>query len=82
LSGNTDQDRVNALAFYGRTKNPLHLGGFQANYRIAGHLLTAGLRYKWDKLNDETSAETAYHIDEIYKNTGFFLQDNLHFGAE
>jgi len=82
LSGDTPEDRLDALAFYGRTENPLHLGGFQANYRIGSQLITAGLQYSRDKLKDETAAETAYYIDEVYTNTGIFVQDNLHFGAE
>ena len=82
LDGDTPEDRLEALAFYGKTDNPLHIGGFQANYRVASHLLTAGLQYSRDKLNDKTTAETAYHIDEVYSNTGIFLQDNLHFGTE
>jgi len=82
LGGDTPQDQLDALAFYGKTENPLHLGGMQANYQYRGHLLTAGLQYSHDKLKDETSAETAYHIDEVYTNTGIFFQDNLHFGSE
>jgi outer membrane receptor for ferrienterochelin and colicins len=82
LGGDTDQDQLDALAFYGRTENPLHIGGMQANYRYRGHLLTAGLQHSRDKLVDKTSAVTAYYIDELYTNTGIFLQDDLHFGTE
>ena len=82
LGGETDRDRLDALAFYGRTENLLHISGIQVNYRYRGHLLTTGLQYSREKLVDETSAVTAYYIDEIYRNTGIFLQDNLHFGSE
>ncbi len=82
LSGDTPEDQLDALAFYGRTENPLHLGGFLANYRIGSQLVTAGLQCSRDKLKDETAAETTYHIDEVYTNTGIFVQDNLHFGSE
>ncbi|MFO7890198.1 MAG: TonB-dependent receptor [bacterium] len=82
LSGDTPEDRLNALAFYGRTENPLHLSGFRVNYRIGCQLITAGLQYSRDKLKDQTAAETAYYIDDVYTNTGIFLQDNFHFGKE
>ncbi|MBN2103193.1 TonB-dependent receptor [bacterium] len=80
LDSNSPEDRLNALSFYGRAENPLHITGFQTNYQLSGQLLTAGLQYTYDKIRDETAAETAYHLDEVYRNTGLFLQDNLHFG--
>jgi len=82
LGGETDQDRLDALSFYGKTDNPLVLGGLQANYSLGNHLFTAGVQYKRDNLKDETAAETAYHIDDVYINTGVFFQDDIHFGAE
>jgi outer membrane receptor for ferrienterochelin and colicins len=82
LRGDTDQDRLDALAFYGKTENPLQIGGLQANYHLGNHLLTGGIQHTRDKLKDETAAETAYFVDALYTNTGLFLQDNLHFGSE
>ena len=82
LGGDTPQDQLDALAFYGKTDNPLHIAGFQSNYRMKNHLVTTGLQYSHDKLKDETAAETAYHLDELFTNTGIFVQDNLHFGDE
>ena len=81
LSGDTPEERLEALDFYGKTDNPLQVTGLQTNYRLQGHLLTAGLQYSHDKINDKTAAETAYYLDEIYTNTGVFVQDNLHLGA-
>jgi outer membrane receptor for ferrienterochelin and colicins len=82
LGGDTPQDQLDALKFYGKTDNPLQIAGFQSNYRVANHLLTAGLQYSHDKLTDKTAAETAYYLDELYTNTGIFIQDDLHFGSE
>lgn len=82
LGGDTPQDQLDALNFYGKTDNPLHIAGFQTNYRMKNHLLTAGAQYSNDKLKDETAAETAYYLDEVYTNTGIFIQDDLHFGDE
>jgi outer membrane receptor for ferrienterochelin and colicins len=79
--GNTLQDTLEALSFYGRTDNPLHIAGFQANYRVSSHLLTSGLQYSCDQLEDKTAAETVYYIDENYTNWGVFLQDDLHLGS-
>lgn len=80
LGGDTPQDQLDALNFYGSTENPLQIGGFQANYRWDRHFFTAGVQYSHDKLQDKTAAETAYYVDTVYKNTGLFLQDELHFG--
>ncbi len=82
LGGDTPKDTLDALAFYGKTDNPMQIAGFQFNYQAQNHLLTSGVQYSQDKLQDETAAETAYYINEIYKNTGIFVQDNFHFGDD
>ena len=82
LHGNTVQDQLDALRFYGRTDNPLHVAGLQANYRLGSHLVTAGAQYGQDKLKDETAAVTAYHLDEVFTDIGFFLQDDIYLGSE
>jgi outer membrane receptor for ferrienterochelin and colicins len=82
LGGYTGQDTLEALNFYGKTDNPLHISGAQTNYRLGSHLFTFGAQYIWDKLKDETAAETVYHIDNIYTNIGVFLQDNLQLGKD
>ncbi len=82
LDGETPEDQLNALTFYGKSDNPLHLVGMQANYLIGAHLLTFGSQYSYDGLTDRTAAETAYYIDDAYSNTGLFVQDNLHIGPE
>jgi len=82
LGGDTDQDRLDALAFYGKTDNPLHITGFQSNLRLGNHLLTGGFQHSVDRLKDETAAETAYYLDERIINTGLFIQDNVHFGSD
>ena len=81
LSGDTPEERLEALNFYGKTENPLHIGGAQFNYRLGKHLLTSGLQYTRDKLIDKTVANPIYYIDEVYQNFGVFLQDDFHFGA-
>ncbi|HDQ44131.1 MAG TPA: TonB-dependent receptor [bacterium] len=80
-AGDSPEERLEALSYYGRTENPLQIGGVQANYQLRGHLLTAGAQYTRDRVRDETAAETVYHLNKTYTNTGFFLQDNLHFGS-
>lgn len=82
LGGNTDQDRLEALKFYGNTKNPLLVTGIQGNYRAGSHLITSGVQHSSDKLTDESAANPVYNIDNTYTNTGIFLQDNLHFGTD
>ncbi len=82
LGGDTPEDRLEALSFYGRTENPMHIVGFQSNYRMQNHLLTLGGQHRIDTVLDETAAETVYYLDESYKNTGLFVQDNVHFGSD
>jgi len=82
LAGGTDQERLDALSFYGKTKNFLQIIGLQADMHLGCHLLTGGIQHARDKLKDETSAVTVYHVDDMFINTGIFLQDNLHFGSE
>ncbi|MCD6115963.1 TonB-dependent receptor [bacterium] len=80
LDGDAPEERLAALAFYGKADNPLHITGFQANYHISNHLITFGSQYFHNKLTDKTSAQTAYHVNAIYTNTGIFLQDDMNFG--
>jgi outer membrane receptor for ferrienterochelin and colicins len=80
LAGNTDEDRLEALTFYGKSKNPLYLGGAQLNYKIKNHLITTGMQYLKDKIEDKAAAYPIYHINNVYKDLGIFLQDNIYFG--
>jgi outer membrane receptor for ferrienterochelin and colicins len=80
--GDTPEDQLEALTFYGKTDNPLQVAGFQTNYRMSQHLFTGGVQYSHDQINDKTAAETAYFLDEVHHDLGIFLQDNLHFGSD
>lgn len=82
LGGNTAADTLEALTFYGKTKNPLHVGGVQMNYRIGNQLITAGVQYSHDKVEDNAVANHTYQINETYTDIGIFLQDDFHFGPE
>ncbi len=76
----TAEDSTAALAAYGTTDNPLHVGGTQMNYRMGNQLLTAGLQYSRDEIDDKATSNPLYYISNTYTNLGFFLQDNLYFG--
>ncbi len=77
LSGDTPEERLEALNYYGYSKNPLHNGGAQINYRISSHTLSAGVQYTRDKLVDRSVVSEAYYIDEVFTNFGFYLQDEM-----
>ena len=66
---------------YGRTKDPLYVTGLQLNYKLANNVLTTGLQYQQENLNDIAVAYSRF-IDDTYTDMGIFLQDNLHFGAD
>ena len=82
LAGETTSDTLEALTFYGKTENPLHVGGVQMNYRLCGQLFTVGWQYSLDKLVDKATANPVYYIDDVYTDLGVFFQDNLRFGNE
>ncbi|MBI9073235.1 MAG: TonB-dependent receptor [Melioribacteraceae bacterium] len=80
LGGNTPEDKLEALNFYGKTNNPMYVTGMQTNYRLENQLITAGIQYSEDKLEDNTVSNEVYHIDHNFTNFGAFIQDNFHFG--
>ncbi|MBN2281694.1 MAG: TonB-dependent receptor [Candidatus Marinimicrobia bacterium] len=83
LGGGTSRaDSLAALKAYGTTENPLQIAGMTANYKVGCHLITTGLQYSIDKVNDKSTSNAVYYIDETYTNIGYFLQDNMHFGEK
>jgi outer membrane receptor for ferrienterochelin and colicins len=81
LSGDTPEERLQALDLYGNTDNALHIGGAQFNYHLGRHQITGGVQYTSDKLVDKTVSNPIYFLDEVYQNFGILLQDNFHFGT-
>lgn len=77
LNEDTPQGRLDALNYYGFSKNPLHTGGISANYILDNHSLTAGFQYDHDDLLDQSVSSSAYYVNETYKNTGIFVQDEF-----
>ncbi len=77
LSGNTEEERLEALNYYGFSDNPLYTADVQLKYILGSHALTFGTQYDYDKLTDESVSSEAYHIAETFKNTGIYIQDEL-----
>jgi outer membrane receptor for ferrienterochelin and colicins len=80
LSEDTPEGRLDALNFYGLSENPLYTLGLQVNYIFNNHSITAGLQYNYDKLLDRSVSSEAYYLNEIFRNTGIFLQDEFAIG--
>ena len=61
---------------YGSTKNPLMFANGQLNFQTGKHVFSIGIQHKRDKIIDEA---TGYNriIEDIYHETGFFLQDDF-----
>lgn len=78
LGAEEDPDTVAALAAYGKTENPLHIGGVRSHYHRGSHYFTAGLQIKHESLTDQAVRNPIYHLDKTFKNAGIFLQDNFH----
>lgn len=82
LKEDTPQGRLDALNYYGFSKNPLHTGGVSANYILDSHSLTAGFQYDHDVLLDQSVSSKAYYVDETFTNAGIFLQDEFSIGSD
>ncbi|MBS4036412.1 MAG: TonB-dependent receptor [Ignavibacterium sp.] len=80
LSEDTPEGRLDALNFYGLSENPLYTFGLQVNYIFNNHSITAGVQYNYDKLLDRSVSSEAYYLNEIFRNTGIFLQDEFAIG--
>lgn len=76
---NSEEGILSALNAYGKTNNPLHLAGARSHIEIDGQLVTFGLEYKNEGLEDFAVRNVDYQIDEVYTNFGIYLQDNMHF---
>ena len=64
---------------YGTTKNPLLFLNSQVNYQAGTHVFSMGAQYKRDEIRDEA---TGYNriIEEVYHESGLFLQDDFQLG--
>jgi len=64
---------------YGTTKNPLLFLNCQINYQAGSHVFSLGAQYKRDKIHDKA---TGYNriIEEVYHESGLFLQDDFKIG--
>jgi len=76
LKGTTEQDTLNALKYYGATRDNLYATGTQLNLRIGNHEMTAGAQYLSEMLNDKATANPTYFVNQTYKDVGVFIQDN------
>lgn len=79
LEDNSDEARLQALNSYGYSKNPLHSAGMQGNWYLNNHTLSAGAQFFYDQLEDRSVSTSAYNIDQITRNTGFYVQDEVKF---
>jgi outer membrane receptor for ferrienterochelin and colicins len=59
---------------YGNTTNPLLVFDSQLNHYRSNHVLSWGVQHSSDHLTDE---QPSYHryTDDVYRNSGFFMQD-------
>lgn len=76
--GVTRQDTLAAMAAYGKTENPLYTAGAKLDFRLRSHLITTGLQYRRESIDDNAVARAGYAIKESFDNIGFFIQDNVH----
>ncbi len=82
LGGNTPADSLEAMNYYGHTKNRTHVAGMQTTFSLHSHSFTAGAQYSSDYLNDKSVNDPRYYIDETYTNSGLYFQDDFALFAE
>jgi len=64
---------------YGMTKNPLIFLNNQFNYQTGRHVFSLGFQYKRDQIRDEAIGYNRI-IEEIYHESGLFIQDDFKIG--
>ena len=64
---------------YGETKNPLFFFNSQCTYQMGTHVFTAGFQLKRDKIQDKAIGYNRV-IDQVYYESGLFLQDDFKIG--
>jgi len=65
---------------YGKTNNPLLIGGLHTHYFFRGNLITAGIQAQEEFLRDEALGY-GRSINDQYRDIGLILQDNIKFGS-
>ncbi len=65
---------------YGTTKNPLLFLNSQINYQIGSHVFSFGAQHKRDEIRDEATGYDRI-IEEVYHESGLFLQDDFQIGS-
>ena len=64
---------------YGTTKNPLLFLNSQINYQTGKHVFSIGAQHKRDEIKDEATGYDRL-IEEVYHESGLFLQDDFQIG--
>lgn len=77
LGGNTATDSLDALNYYGCSKNQTNVMGLHSTYTLEKHQFTFGGQFSNDMLEDKSVKDPLYYIDETYTNSGIFLQDDF-----
>lgn len=77
LNGETLEDTLAALKYYGFAKNPIHYFGSQLNYIVNNNFITCGVDINIDKMKDKSSANNLYHVEKYFNNAGVYLQDEI-----
>lgn len=79
LGGDTAQDSLDALAFYGQADNQTQVLNARLSYNRGSHQFTAGSEYYQDQLKDNSVSDERYHLDESHSNGAVFIQDSYTF---
>ena len=64
---------------YGSSDNPMLVVDTQFNHFMGSHILSWGVQYSRDELNDQQPAYDRF-INDKYENTGVYFQDDWAFG--
>jgi outer membrane receptor for ferrienterochelin and colicins len=68
------------LNAYGSSNNPVVFLNGQMNYQAGKHLLSGGIQFKGEKIEDKALGY-GREIDDTYRELGLFLQDDVKFNS-
>ncbi len=69
------------LNAYGSSKNPVVFLHSQMNYQAGKHLLSGGIQFKGEKIEDKALGY-GREINDIYREFGLFMQDDVKFNSK
>lgn len=73
----SQSEKLAAAEHYGYAEDFTQNIGSRINFNFGNHRITSGVDYTSNKLLDRSLKNERFHIDKLYSNTGFYLQNDM-----